>query len=372
MQHRLAPWAHRLRALARVEWPPTTGPRPVRGRVALGALVALVGSLAADAVLVAIGEDLFPSTRHFVHFRPLDYGTLTVIGVLTACVAWPVVASICRTPRWLFLRLAILVSLVLLVPDLWILLGGASARAVAVLVVMHLSVAVVTYNVLVRLAPLQGASESPLPDSPAAAGTSMPGGARSADAGAFAVSSAAHRAPSEPRAVSRASWVGLIVLTCTELFVGLGALLYVPYSRPSVWVPGKGRPIYLLHAGLGALLALSAVAVLIKAWQAGRSQRMAALIGATGVAIGGLGGLLTVDRPLRLVGIGLMLVGVTVAGFAYLMPLIEDEGAGTGVLDEPSRISSEQPAWMPPISNGSERRPGQSCPSPSRHDGRGP
>ena len=46
-------------------------------------------------------------------------------------------------------------TLVLLVPDLWLLMNGSPVRAVAVLAAMHLAIAVVTYNCLVRMAPVR-------------------------------------------------------------------------------------------------------------------------------------------------------------------------------------------------------------------------
>jgi len=88
-----------------------------------------------------------------VHFQFHDYAKLTVIGVIIACVAWPVVTRISSDPRWLFFRLAILVTVVLLLPDFYILHGGQPADAVAVLMLMHLAIALVTYNLLVHLAP---------------------------------------------------------------------------------------------------------------------------------------------------------------------------------------------------------------------------
>ncbi|HVC71702.1 MAG TPA: hypothetical protein VNC61_15715 [Acidimicrobiales bacterium] len=115
--------------------------------------VSVIGSLAADAILVAIGTALFPGTNGYVHFRFSDYGKLTVVGVVLACVAWPMVAWISSTPRWLFLRLAVVVTGVLLLPDIWILMKGQPAKAVLVLVAMHLVIALVTYNALVHLAP---------------------------------------------------------------------------------------------------------------------------------------------------------------------------------------------------------------------------
>jgi hypothetical protein len=116
-------------------------------------VVAIAASLGVDMILVAIGVHLFPATKGYVHFRVSDYGKLTVIGVVGACIGWPVVTWISSSPRWLFFRLAILVTLVLWLPDLWILTQGQPARAVLVLVAMHLAIAVVTYNALVRIAP---------------------------------------------------------------------------------------------------------------------------------------------------------------------------------------------------------------------------
>jgi len=148
----LSPSLTRLLALVRVDLPPAPrGPRTAR--LLLASVVAVAGSLAADAVLVALGTHLFPGTKGYGHFRFADYARLTVIGVVIACAAWPVVTRISSSPRWLFLRQAVAVTLVLWLPDVWILAQGQPARAVAVLMVMHVAIAVVTYNALVRLAP---------------------------------------------------------------------------------------------------------------------------------------------------------------------------------------------------------------------------
>jgi len=128
--------------------------QPGWGRVLLASIAAIAGSLLADALLVVIGQAVFPSTRGYGHFQFSDYGKLTVIGVLIACIGWPVVTRVSSQPRWVFLRSAILITLVLWLPDLYILHGGAPGKAVAVLMVMHLAIAVVTYNCLVRLAPV--------------------------------------------------------------------------------------------------------------------------------------------------------------------------------------------------------------------------
>jgi len=127
--------------------------QPGAARVLLASVVSVVGSLAADASLVAIGTRLFPSTNGYVHFQFLDYARLTIVGVVIACLAWPMVTRISSAPRWLFLRMAVLVTTVLWLPDLYILAKGQPAKAVLVLMVMHLAIGLVTYNALVRLAP---------------------------------------------------------------------------------------------------------------------------------------------------------------------------------------------------------------------------
>ncbi len=128
---------------------------PSAVRVVLATVLSIAGSLLADALLVSIGTALSPSTRGYAHFQFSDYAKLTVIGVVIACAAWPVVTRVSSSPRWLFLRLAILVTLVLYIPDLWLLARGQPADAVAVLMTMHLAVALVTYNVLMHVAPVR-------------------------------------------------------------------------------------------------------------------------------------------------------------------------------------------------------------------------
>lgn len=126
--------------------------QPTAVRVLLATIISIAGSLSADAVLVAIGTRIFPSTGGYVHFRFSDYARLTIVGVLIACVAWPVVTRISSAPRWVFFRMAVLVTAVLWLPDMYILAKGQPPRAVLVLMVMHLAIALVTYNALVHLA----------------------------------------------------------------------------------------------------------------------------------------------------------------------------------------------------------------------------
>jgi hypothetical protein len=152
----------RLMSWARIDFSPPHRP-PLWWRVALATVLALGLSLAADAALVAIGTRVFPSTKGYVHFQFHDYAKLTVIGVVIACAAWPVVARISSAPRWLFFRLAVLVTLVLFLPDLYIWHQGQSVQAVLVLMSMHVAIALVTYNLLVHVAPVRGRRRSHRP-----------------------------------------------------------------------------------------------------------------------------------------------------------------------------------------------------------------
>lgn len=135
--------------------------QPTLVNLLLATFASLAGSLAADAVLVAIGTRIFPVTSGYVHFRFSDYAVLTTVGVVIACVAWPVVTRISSAPRWVFLRMAVLVTAVLLLPDLYILAKGQPVKAVLVLMVMHLAIGAVTYNALVRLAPASRTTSRP-------------------------------------------------------------------------------------------------------------------------------------------------------------------------------------------------------------------
>ena len=148
----------RVMTWTKVDFHPRHG-QPQWWRVAVATVLAIVMSLAACAALVVVGEHVWPATKAFVHFQFSDYAKLTVVGVLIACAGWPIVTRISSAPRWLFFRLAILVTLVLWLPDVWIWLRGESARGVAVLAVMHLAIALLTYNVLVHVAPVREARQ---------------------------------------------------------------------------------------------------------------------------------------------------------------------------------------------------------------------
>lgn len=143
-------------ALFKVDFSPSHR-QPSLRRCVLATILSVGGSLLADALLVVMSEAVFPSTKGYVHFQFHDYARLTTIGVIVASVAWPTVTRISSSPRWLFFRLAIAVTLVLWLPDLYILHQGQPGKAVGVLMLMHLAIALVTYNLLVHVAPVRSA-----------------------------------------------------------------------------------------------------------------------------------------------------------------------------------------------------------------------
>jgi hypothetical protein len=151
---------HRALNLVHLDFAPRQQ-QPSGLRVVLAAVVSVVGSLAADALIVVIFQAAFPSTKGYAHYQFGDYSKLTIIGVVIACIAWPIVTRITSEPRWMFLRMAIGVTLVLWLPDVYILVNGQPGKAVAGLFLMHLAIALVTYNALVRLAPVREPRPAP-------------------------------------------------------------------------------------------------------------------------------------------------------------------------------------------------------------------
>jgi hypothetical protein len=150
-----SPLIERTMAIARVDWTPSHR-QPSVVRLAVATLTAIIGSLVADAIIVAIGTHIVPGTAGYDHFRFSDYAKLTIIGVLIGAAGWPVLTHISSAPRWLYGRLTVLITLVLFLPDAWLLLHHQPLKNVAVLMVMHVAVAVVIYCSMVLIAPVRG------------------------------------------------------------------------------------------------------------------------------------------------------------------------------------------------------------------------
>lgn len=128
---------------------------PATSMVAVATLVAIVLSLAADWGLAKIGIAVYPDQRNYQHFQFGEYAKLTIIGILGAGVAWPIVARISSKAKRLYFKLEVIVVLVTFLPDIAIWWLGQPATAVFVLVWMHVAIAVITYPVIVILAPVR-------------------------------------------------------------------------------------------------------------------------------------------------------------------------------------------------------------------------
>lgn len=129
--------------------------QPSWWRLIVATVVAVIGSVAACALLAIVGEAIFPATTGYAHFAFQDYSRLTVVGVLIACAAWPVITLLSSQAPRIFFWLAVLVTVVSFTPDIWIWHQGQLPEGVLVLALMHVGVAVVTYPALVLIAPQQ-------------------------------------------------------------------------------------------------------------------------------------------------------------------------------------------------------------------------
>jgi hypothetical protein len=135
-------------------------PSPLRFLLAL--IVAVAGSITACGLIVVATTNLFPSTVGYQHFQFSDYAKLTIIGVVLACCAWPLVTLVSSRARIPFLWLTLAVTVVGLAPDAWILYRGQPAEAVAGLVAMHVALALITYPALIFIAPQRTRAGQPL------------------------------------------------------------------------------------------------------------------------------------------------------------------------------------------------------------------
>jgi hypothetical protein len=125
--------------------------------VAAAGLTAAAVSLAADLVLVALGQAVFTVPASFGKFAFGTYAPPTVLGVAGATATWWAVTRLSSRPRWLLTRLAALVTALLLIPD-FLLLGtqGNPTGLVVILMLMHLAIAAITYLALIKIAPAHG------------------------------------------------------------------------------------------------------------------------------------------------------------------------------------------------------------------------
>jgi hypothetical protein len=146
--------AARAMAMAKLDRRPLTD-LPSNRKVAMAGVVAIVGSLVADAVLVAVARAAFSTPSTFGPFHFGSYAPLTILGVVGATVGWGILVRLSSQPLWVLLRAAVVVTVVLLIPDVMILPGNPKT-AVLTLMVMHIAIAVATYSALRWISPATG------------------------------------------------------------------------------------------------------------------------------------------------------------------------------------------------------------------------
>jgi hypothetical protein len=125
--------------------------------------------------------------------------------------------------------------------------------------------------------------------------------------------------------------IAMGVAVAIDAVLGIGAIIAVPYHRHTALVPSKGSAVYGAHALLGALLAIVALAIIPRWSQISRTARVSALTGCIGLAVAGLGGILTVFHPTRLFGMVLMLLGWVAAETGYFVPAFDEPPPPPGV-----------------------------------------
>ncbi|NNN02849.1 MAG: hypothetical protein HKL87_02480 [Acidimicrobiaceae bacterium] len=307
------PFIERQLVRLHVDWAPTREPAsPLRTLLVF--LVSLGGALAANAALVKIATTATPSLRSYPHFRFVDYGSLTALGIVGACAAWYVVSRISSAPRWFFFRLALGVTALFFLPDVWLLAGGQPVRGVLTLAGMHVVMALWTYNLLVRGAP-------PGADPVAVAEVTTTTRGEISQTGETNEPGENLR-PRYGAQFGRPTWLAMMVGVALEFVAGLVELVSVPFDRPNGYLPSSALAISLVHALVGGLLGIGATAMVLLVTRDDRMARMGARGGFIGVVLGGIGGTACYYHSLRLPGIGLMFVGASVAFFSYLIPLL--------------------------------------------------
>ncbi|MGD0083388.1 MAG: DUF3817 domain-containing protein [Acidimicrobiales bacterium] len=114
------------------------------------------------------------------------------------------------------------------------------------------------------------------------------------------------------------------VLIGVEFALGIVAMLSLSVGRPSGWLPARGEAVYLAHAILGLPVTIGAAALLVRVRGSTRAYQMVGWIAFIGMALAGVGGLLTSAQSLvRFLGIALMFAGPMLAGLGYLVPALD-------------------------------------------------
>jgi hypothetical protein len=144
----------------------------------------------------------------------------------------------------------------------------------------------------------------------------------------------------------------LLVLVAAEFLLGVAAMIAVPFSRPSGWVPTKGGAVYLAHAVLGVVVVVAAVALLFRGRGAARTSLIVGWLGLVSLVVAAAGGLLTeAQSTVRFFGMAVMLIGTAFAFFSYMIPTMLTSSSSASRSDEEAAGAEKPPSdGLPPIS----------------------
>jgi hypothetical protein len=118
----------------------------------------------------------------------------------------------------------------------------------------------------------------------------------------------------------------MAVVVVLELVLGVAVIVSVPFRRPAAILPARGVWVYAAHGAVGIALGCGALGVLVLSSLASRIGRIGAVMGVIGVALGVAGGVFATFQQTRLLGMGVMLLGVVAAGVGYMAPSLEALG----------------------------------------------
>ncbi len=123
----------------------------------LSGLVALIGSLVVNALLIKIFLPLTGVPANAVTFTMLGpSGAFTVIGVLGATIVFALIRRFSKNSNKVFVTVATIVLLISFLPDIFVhnlgpMFAEITTGGIILLIVLHIAVAIITVTALTRL-----------------------------------------------------------------------------------------------------------------------------------------------------------------------------------------------------------------------------
>lgn len=133
------------------EWPH----RPSTARLAFATILAGALSLATNLAIARVGQDILGVSEAFQPYQSIP--ALTISAVVLGAVLFWVLSNRAKHPRRTFIRIALAVLLLSVLPDGGLLVGsapGATVRAVGSLMAMHVATALIVVSLLLRVGPV--------------------------------------------------------------------------------------------------------------------------------------------------------------------------------------------------------------------------